>query len=557
MQQIQQPLPTVSPGPRRSRLGRERHVVTVLTRHGFGLLVQHSRLPIVRRAGLLGRPQSLRDALEELGTTFIKLGQILSTRPDLLPEEYVAALSTLQDSLAPISFDSVRGVIERELGAPPEKLFGTFEAVPLATASIGQVHAATLIDGTSVVVKVQKPGIVAEIELDLQIIHNLSRLAAARIDLPLIWNLEETVEEFSDGLREEVDYLHEARNAERFARVVCEDSSLMVPAVHWDFTTSRVLTLGRIDGVKISDFAGLERLGVDRRRIARAMSGSVLQQVFDYGYFHADPHPGNYLVRGDGVIGIVDFGLMGVLDDASRRDLLLLLASWVREDADGLAEGLLALGVARTGTRTQDLRMDMRRVLGRYHDARLQDINLGKVLSDLFRLARRHRLVLRGDLALMAKTLAMHEGLGSRLDPQFHLVEEARPYVENALRRLYFPKPDVQAAALSLGAMLDLATTFPQRAQRLLGRVERGDIGVAVRPEGMDFLMRDLNHMVNRLSVTILAAAFIVGLALLLQVVENSRGSLFLLFLFAAGLMGASVLGLWILVSMYRAGRAH
>ena len=474
-----------------------------------------------------------------------------------MPEEYIDALTSLQDSLAPIDFDAVRGVVERELGSPPEKLFAYFDPVPMATASIGQVHAAGLPDGTSLVVKVQKPGIAAEIELDLQIVHNLSRLAAARIDLPLIWNLEEIVDQFSDGLREEVDYLHEARNAERFARLVADNTNLVVPAVHWDFTTSRVLTLDRVDGVKISDLAGLGRNGVDRCRVARALSGSVLQQVFDHGYFHADPHPGNYLVRGDGVIGIVDFGLMGVLDEGTRRDLLLLLASWVREDADGLTDGLLALGVARIGTSSQELRSDMRRVLGRYHDARLQDIALGKVLADLFRLARRHHLVLRGELALMAKTLAMHEGLGSRLDPQFHLVEEARPYVEKAMRRLYIPRADRQAAALSVGAMLDLTTSFPQRALRLLGRVERGDIGVVVRPEGMDPLMRDLNHMVNRLSVTILAAAFIVGLALLLQVVETSHGSLFLLFLFAAGLVGAVILGLWILVSMYRAGRVR
>ncbi len=557
MHQTQQPLPSASPGPRRSRLGRERHVISVLTRHGFGLLVQHSRLPIVRRAGVLGRPQSLRNALEELGTTFVKLGQILSTRPDLLSEDYVEALSTLQDSLAPIGFDAVSGVVERELGAPPGELFAYFDPTPLATASIGQVHAAGLEDGTSLVVKVQKPGIAAEVELDLQIIHNLSRLAASRIDLPLIWNLEDIVDQFSDGLREEIDYLHEARNAERFARIVAQDANLVVPAVHWDFTTPRVLTLGRIDGVKISDLAGMQRNGVDRRHVARALSGSVLQQVFDHGYFHADPHPGNYLIRGDGAIGIVDFGLMGSLDDATRRELLLLLASWVREDADGLADGLMALGVARTSMRSHDLRSDMRRVLGRYHDARLEDISLGKVLADVFRLARRHHLVLRGELALMAKTLAMHEGLGSRLDPQFHLVEEARPYVEKAMRRMYLPKPDGHAVALGIGAMLDLTTSFPQRATRLLGRLERGDIGVAVRPEGMDPVMRDLNHMVNRLSVTILAAAFIVGLALLLQVVETSHGSLFLLLLFAAGLIGAVVLGLWILFSMYRAGRSH
>ncbi|MDB5058808.1 MAG: hypothetical protein JWO59_2280 [Chloroflexi bacterium] len=557
MREVQQSPSAEASEPRRSRHGRQRHVVSVLTRHGFGLLVQHSRLPVIRRAGVYGRPQSLRDALEELGPTFIKLGQILSTRPDLLPEPYITALSSLQDSLSPVSYDLVREVVHAELGGYPEALFATFDPFPIATASIGQVHAATLLDGTSVVVKVQKPGIVGDIELDLQIMHDLAHLAISRVDLPFLRNLEETVEHFSDGLRDELDYVREARNAERFVRVVGKEARVAVPRIYWDLTSARVLTMQRLDGVKISDVVALSRLGVDRRAVARTLSGTVLRQILDVGFFHADPHPGNYLVRADGSIGIVDFGLTGSLDEATRRELLLLLVSWVRGDADGLTEGLLMLGVAQTGTQTAQLRADMRRVLGRYHDVRLQEIKLGGVLEDLFRLARRHNLLLRGDLALMAKTLVMHEGLGSQLDPQFHLVEEARPYVEGALRRLYFPRPDGQAAALNLGALLELTTTFPQRAQRLLGRLERGDIGVAVRPEGMDPLMRDLNHMVNRLSVSILAAAFIVGLALLLQVVEASHGSLLLLFLFASGLVAAGGLGLWLLISMYRSGRSH
>jgi ubiquinone biosynthesis protein len=540
---------------RRERLGRQRHIVSVLSRHGFGLLVQRSRLPIIRRAALLGRPLSLRNALEELGTTFVKLGQILSTRPDLLPDEYVRALATLQDALAPISLADVLGVIEREFGRPVAEVFRSFDPLPLATASIGQVHAAVLPDGTLVAVKVQKPGIVAAIDLDLQIIHDLARLAAARIDLPLMRNVEALVEQFADGLREEVDYLHEAHNAERFARCAGTEPFLSVPTVFWAYTTSRVLTLSRLEGAKIGDMESLDARGIDRRLLAQRLSHSVLRQVFEYGYFHADPHPGNFLVRADGTIGIVDYGLMGNLDTATRRELLMLLAAWVRGDADGLADGLLILGVVRTGSQGQELRSDMRRVLGRYHEARLEDINLAQVMADLFRLARRHQLVLRGDLALMAKTLAMHEGLGSRLDPRFHLVEEARPYVESALRRLYLPHPDAQAAAMGLGAMIDLATGLPQRALRLLGRVERGDIGLAVRPEGIEPLIRDLNHMVNRLSVSILAAAFIIGLALLLQVVETSHGSLLLLLLFTAGLVGAALLGLWIMVSMYRAGQ--
>jgi ubiquinone biosynthesis protein len=351
--------------------------------------------------------------------------------------------------------------------------------------------------------------------------------------------------------------VHEARSAERFARALGDDYCVVVPRIYWELTSPRVLTMERIDGIKINDLAAMDRQGVDRRQVAKTLSEVVLHQMLDLGFFHADPHPGNYLVRADGSIGIVDFGLMGAVDDATRRELLLLLASWVRGDADGLAEGLMILGVTRGTANLARLRGDMRRILGKYHDARLQEVNLGRVTADLFRLARRHDMLLRGDLAIMAKTLAMQEGLASRLDPGFHLVEEARPFVESALRRLYFARPDMKTAALNLGALVDLTTTFPQRAQRLLGRLERGDFGVTVRPEGMDPLMRELNHMVNRLSVTILAAAFIVGLALLLQVVESSHGSLLLLFLFATGLVGAGTLGLWLLISMYRAGRIH
>ncbi len=549
--------PPEATAPRRGRLGRQRHVVSVLSRHGFGLLVQHSRLPLLRRAGTLGRPQSLRDAFEELGTTFVKLGQILSTRADLLPDEYITALSTLQDSLAPLPYETVREVIVRELGAPPEQLFASFDPAPLATASIGQVHAAVLRGGARVVVKVQKPGIIGGIELDLHIMRDLAHLAVTRVDLPFVHNLEETVEHFSDGLREELDYMHEARSAERFARVLGTDARFAVPSIFWEYTSARVLTMGRLDGVKINDLAGIERLGADRNQVAKTLSTIVLRQMLELGYFHADPHPGNYLVRADGSIGIVDFGLMGAIDAATRRELLLLLASWVRGDADGLAEGLMILGVTRGTANTMRLRGDMRRILAKYHDARLHEVNLGRVMGDLFRLARRHNMLLRGDLAIMAKTLVMHEGLASRLDPQFHLVEEAGPFVASALRKLYFSRPDVKTTALNLGALVDLTANFPQHAQRLLGRLERGDFGVTVRPEGMDPLMRELNHMVNRLSVTILAAAFIVGLALLLQVVESSHGSLLLLFLFASGLVAAGTLGLWLLVSMYRAGRVH
>jgi ubiquinone biosynthesis protein len=555
MQADRMPVPLAKDAPRRTRLGRQRQVVTVLTRHGFGLLVQHSPVPLPGRSRLRGRPESLRDALEELGTTFIKLGQILSTRSDLLPDEYILALSSLQDNLPPIPLDDMRGMIERELGAPPEELFASFDPVPLATASIGQVHAATAHDGSAVVVKVQKPGIAHEVELDLLILHDLARLAADRLDLPLLGSLEETVEQFSDTLREELDYVHEGRNAERFRRLLGEAAPLVVPRIHWDLTTSRVLTMGRIQGVKITDLQALAARGIDRARVAANMADLVLRQVLDHGFFHADPHPGNYFVADSGTIGIVDFGMVGTLDEPTRRDLLLLLAAWVRSDADGLAEGLMTLGLARGGTEIAQLRADLRRVLNRYHDVALGEVHFGRVMADIFRLARRHHLILRGDLALMAKTLAMHEGLGLILDPQFRLVEAARPYVEGALRKIYLPHLDPQAAALNLGALVELAANLPQRANRLLGRIERGDLGLVVRPGGVEWLMRDLNRMVNRLAVSILTAAFLVGLAIVLQLLESNHGSILLIALFAGGMLASGILGLWLLLSMWRSGR--
>ena len=545
--------------PRRTRLGRQRQVVTVLSRHGFGLLVTRSPLPLpaFSRSRLRGRPELLRAALEELGTTFIKLGQILSTRSDILPEDFIAALSTLQDRLPPVGVEAVRGVIQSELGAPPETLFAAFDPVPLATASIGQVHAVTLHSGERAVIKVQKPGIAREVELDLLILRDLSKLAVDRLDSPVLRSLEEAVEQFSDSLREELDYVHEGRNADHFRELLGADSSIRAPRIHWDLSSHRVLTMERIDGVKVNDIAALRAQEVDRASLARDLAGSVLQQIFEFGFFHADPHPGNYLVTPEGHLAVVDFGMIGTLDEATRRELLLLLAAWVKGDAEGMAEGLIGLGVARGGAESASLRTDMRRVVARYHDARLQELHLGRIVGEIFHLARRHHLILRGDLALMAKTVVMQEGMGLALDPQFHLVEAARPYVLGALRRLYLPKPDAQDAALGLLGLLDFASNFPQRAQRLLSRMERGDLGIAVRPEGIEGVLRDLNRMVNRLSVSILAAAFIVGLALLLQVVENSHGSLLLLALFAGALLASAVLGLWLLLSMYRAGRTR
>jgi ubiquinone biosynthesis protein len=509
----------------------------VFRRHGFGLLVRRSPLRLPGRSRVAGGPESLRAALEELGPTFIKLGQILSTRPDLLPEDYIQALSMLQDQLHPLDTAEIAGVIRQEFGATPEELYGWFDPKPFATASIGQVHLARLKSGESVVVKIQKPGIDRLVESDLSILSDLARLAEDRVPSPVVQGLDEVVARFSDTLRDEMDYVREGRNAERFTRLFGCDGGAKAPRIYWAFTSKRVLTMERIGGVKINDLEALNMLQIDRKRLAHDLANVAVEQVFHYGFFHADPHPGNYFVQPDGTFGVIDFGMVGTLDEGTRRAFVLLVAAWVEGDVDGLVEAVSRLGVIQGRVESGMLKSDLRWLLGRYHDAQLAEINLGQVLSDAFRLIRRNRLVLRGDLALMAKTLAMYEGLGQTLDPEFVMVTEVQPAVHAALRGLLLPRPDLYSAALNLQALLDLGTNFPQRVRRLIGQVERGELGVQAQLPQLDALMRQASHLINQIVLGVLTAASLLGLPFLLRTAEDHGSPLMVIVLLSAVLI--------------------
>jgi ubiquinone biosynthesis protein len=523
--------------------------MAAFTRHGFGLLVLRVPVPLPGRNRLARSPEGLRAALEELGPTFIKLGQILSTRPDLLPDDYIQALSTLQDQLSPIDTAVIRTVIQSELGAPVEELYAWFDPKPFATASIGQVHLARLHSGETVVVKVQKPGIDQQVELDLSILHDMARLAVERVDSPLVQNLDEVVLRFSDTLRDELDYVREGRNAERFTRQFGYNGDVKAPYIYWAFTTKRVLTMERIMGVKVNDLQALSGLNVDRKQLARDLANVTVRQIFEFGFFHADPHPGNYFVQPNGVLGVIDFGMVGTLDEGTRRGLVLLVAAWVQADVDGLVDALFHLSIVQGGIEIGALQADLRSLLGRYHDATLADIHLDEVLSDVFRITRRHHVLLRGDLALVGKTLAMNEGLGQSLDPQFVMVTEVRPSVDAALRRLLLPRPDIYSAALNLQAFIELGATFPQRAQRLLGQLERGEFTVQARLPQLDSILGWAGRLINRIVLALLVAASILGLSQLLNVASTHNVG-WLVVIIALGLLGTLALAIWLVLSM-------
>src|SRR6185369_10154093 len=329
-------------------LNRSRQIARTLLSHGWDFLRNNEE----RNAGQNSvtsnaRPLHLRLALEELGTTFIKLGQLLSTRADLMPPQYLVELRKLQDSAPPVPFAEIQRAIVTELCQPIENLFAEFDSTPLAAASIGQAHAATLRDGTEVVVKVRRPGVVEQVNEDLEILNELAATAIRHSNFAAQYDLIGLVEEFSQTLRAELDYIREGHSAERFAANFATDPHIHIPRVFWDATTSRVLTLERIRGVKINDLVALDQQGTDRPWLAHYATNIVLKMVCEDGFFHADPHPGNFFIEQNGTIGLIDFGMVGVLDERTQELLAELLIAIDREDAERLVDVFLDLGVTR------------------------------------------------------------------------------------------------------------------------------------------------------------------------------------------------------------------
>jgi ubiquinone biosynthesis protein len=429
----------------RSRRRRIREILGVVVRHALGYLVGVLHLdrlvPFYR--GLLGhapraepytRPEHVRLCLEELGATFIKLGQILSTRDDVLPTAYQAELAKLQDSAPPETGPVIQEVLVAALGRRPEDVFAHFDPEPLAAASIGQAHDARLTDGADVVVKVRRPGVVNEIEQDLAILERAVRFLARHWEPARRYDVTGLASEFAATLRAELDYRREGANAERFAANFAGDDSIRIPRVYWEATTSRVLTLERIRGIKIDNLVALDAAGIDRTALAHRAAGAILRMVFADGFFHADPHPGNLFVQDDGSIGLIDFGMVGTVDERTRSQLMVMLVAVGGESTGHLVDALIALGVSGGVTDRPALERDAHALVGEYLGRPLGDIAIGPLLSDLLGIIRRHGLRLPPTLALLAKTIAMGEGIAAHLDPSFRMVDALVAFFEGGCR---------------------------------------------------------------------------------------------------------------------------
>lgn len=545
-------------------LNRYRQIAEVLVSHGFGAAL--AQLDLDRRLNLpiwllrrkepttseITPAEHVRLALEELGATFVKLGQILSTRPDLLPPAYITELTRLQDQVPPASWETIKAALEKELERPVEQVFATIDPVPIAAASLAQVHGATMPDGRQVVVKVQRPGIERVVNIDLDILYDITRLAQERTTFGR--DLVEIVEDFTVFLRAELDYRREGRNADRFRANFAEESHLYVPLVYWEYTTSRLLIMERIFGIKINDIEAIDAAGYDRYTIALHSARLIIKEVLDDGFFHADPHPGNILILPDEVIGLVDFGTVGYLETSYRASLIRLYVAAVQMDVDGFVEQLIRMGVADVNVDRSRLQRDTRRLLIKYNGMPLSEVRVKELLEDLRPIIYAYNLRLPTDLWLLAKTLVMMEGAGKRLAPDFDIFEVSRPYVKKFMRQMWLPTewgPDLMRSASSWA---DLLTDLPGHSRRILSQVERGQLGLNIQLTNLEQVFGRLDHIANRLILSLLLAALIVGLALLIPILNLTWPWGLFTWIIIITFAVMIILALWLIWSIFRSG---
>jgi ubiquinone biosynthesis protein len=548
-------------------LNRYRQILAILFKYGFGDLLDRLRIDQYIGAGLqaisskraervekLTRPQRLRMAFEELGPTYIKLGQILSTRPDLVPIDILEELTRLQDEVPPFPFENVKTVVESEFGMPAEELFKQLDEQPLASASIGQVHKARTRDGEPVAVKFQRPDIQKIIEVDLEIMLHLATLAERHIKEFEIHRPVKIVEEFARTLEKEIDYRIEATNMERIARRFLDLPHVYIPAVFREFTTSRVLTTELIEGIKISKIESIVEAGLDQKIIADRVVGWVLKQAFEHGFFHADPHPGNIFVLADNVICLVDYGMMGLVDRATREAFIDLIDSVVHQQEVKTTQVLLNLTDWDEEPDIRALEREIADFMGRHFYKPLKDMEIGKLLQDLLHLTIRFRLRLPPDIFLMIKALSSVESVGRALDPNFDLIAHARPFIQQVKMERFGPNRISADVYDMLSRLFQFLQQFPKDLMDLTGMIRKQRLSLQLEHKGLESMLATQDQTSNRLSFAIIIAALIIGSALI--VISEIPPLVYGISLIGIiGYLVAAVMGIWLLVAIVRKGR--
>lgn len=566
-------------------LGRLHDIASILVRYGFGDMVRRVGLAnALERAGRalhwsnaeefahLPPSARVRRALEEMGPTFVKLGQVLATRVDLFESEWIAEFGKLQDSAPAAPYAAICQQLTEDLGAPPEEIFTVFDPVPLAAASIAQVHRAQLADGVEVVVKVCRPGIRPIIEADLRWLSRLAELAEMESTELRSFHPQEVVRQFAQSLRRELDFAGECRNAERiaenfagytdkdesFAEAVPEASPalpiIIIPRVYWAWTCERVCVQEFIDGISGRKLAAVDQAGLDRKILARRGARAVLKMIVEDGVFHADPHPGNVFYLSGNRIAFIDFGMIGRLTDERRDQLIQLLLGLVRHEPMRVADVMLDW----TGNAAVDedgLILEIQTFVDQYHGVALKQLSLGAMLSDLVAILRQHQLALPADLTMLIKAFISLEGMGRELDPDFDMASEAMPLLEQALRKRYTPAALFKRGRWAAGEALALIADLPRDLSRLLRAARRGRLEIHIDITHLKRVGNQLDSAANRLVVGIVVAALIIGSSIVMTV-PGGPSLLGLPFFGLLGFLGAVVGGIWLLLSIWKSSKA-
>ncbi len=542
-------------------------IIDILIKYEFGHLVDQMGLKPFKsviktrfksytepKGVQLTGPERARLVLEELGPTYVKLGQILSMRPDLIPIEYANEFEKLQDTVQPFDFEDLESLIRKELGAPIDEIFREFGHEPIAAASIGQVHRAKFHDGKDVVVKVQRPGIKTIIEADLDIIYSIARFAEEHIHDVKLYSPVAIIDEFSRSIHAELDYTWEARNIDRFSNNFKDDPHIYIPEVYWDFSSERILTLEYIKGIKGNDFKKIDELGLDRNQIATYGAKAFIKQVFEYGFFHADVHPGNVFIMDDGKIALIDFGMVGHLSNDIQDALIDGLIATSKGDVGQYVEILRDLDVITEEVNITALTADLEYLLDKYYGRSLKQLDAPAMTVEMISLLRKHQVKVPASIALLSKGVVTISGFGTQMDPDFNITVLVEPYAKKMMSDRLRPRKLAASISKDIWKLTRTLHKVPTQVSHILSSAEKGYVNVKFEQHGLDRIVKEMDTASNRLSFSLIISAIIVGSSLIIQTgMEPHIWGMPVLGLF--GFLIAGFFGMGLVVHILKSGR--
>ena len=544
-------------------LNRGREIATVLLNYGFGDVLERlglrpylnwGRRMISRKKREipehLSTAQRIRLALEELGPTFVKFGQVLSTRPDLIPHEVIQELCLLQERVPAFPSERCESVLEEEFRRPVKELFREFQTEPLAAGSLAQVHAAISLDGRPLAVKVRRPGVVQSVERDLGLMIELAQLMERHVPESRVFDPVGLVNHFTRTIRREMNFRREARTMQEFARMFADDSRLHVPEVEPELTSESVLTMELIEGVRPDQVRELRHLGLEPVDVARAGAAIFIRQAFEMGVFHGDPHPGNIRVMRDGSIALLDYGMVGYLSDEKRENLVDLLLAISRNDVERAVNVVMDLGQPSQPVERVLLQADLRDFIEAYYGLPLEQLRIGQLLTDFVQILSNHGLRCPGDLLILVRAIVTLEGVGRQLDPKFNLAEVLSPYIERLIRDRYNPKRMAERMLDDARTLFRATHDLPLHLGRTLQKASQDDLKVQLEHRGLDKLITEFDRSSNRIVVGLVTSALVVATALILRT-SATQAQWFTLPVFLL----SGFLGLWLIWGILRSGR--